>query len=111
MRGQVLACLGNCPPTNLPRLGDAITRRPCHLAHCAMEHCREGPVGPLSNSAASVRSRGSRRILSERECVWTRPLFSPTRRLRTAMRINLTDEQHLMLELIADGPVPAIPEL
>jgi hypothetical protein len=27
------------------------------------------------------------------------------------MRINLTDEQHLMLELIADGPVPAIPEL
>ena len=27
------------------------------------------------------------------------------------MRINLTDEQNLMLELIADGPVPAIPEL
>ena len=27
------------------------------------------------------------------------------------MRIDLTDEQHLKLELIADGPVPAIPEL
>ena len=27
------------------------------------------------------------------------------------MRFNLTDEQHLMLELIADGPVPAIPEI
>jgi hypothetical protein len=27
------------------------------------------------------------------------------------MRFNLTDEQHLMLELIADGSVPAIPEL
>ena len=27
------------------------------------------------------------------------------------MRFDLTDEQHLMLELIADAPVPAIPEL
>ena len=27
------------------------------------------------------------------------------------MRFTLTDEQHLMLELIADGPVLAIPEL
>jgi len=27
------------------------------------------------------------------------------------MRFNLTDEQHLMLELIADGSVPATPEL
>jgi hypothetical protein len=27
------------------------------------------------------------------------------------MRFSLTDEQHLMLELVADGSVPAIPEL
>jgi hypothetical protein len=27
------------------------------------------------------------------------------------MRITLTDEQHLMLELIADKPLPAIPEI
>lgn len=27
------------------------------------------------------------------------------------MRVTLTDEQHLMLELIADAPVAAIPEL
>lgn len=27
------------------------------------------------------------------------------------MRIALTDEQHLMLELIADHPLPAIPEI
>ena len=27
------------------------------------------------------------------------------------MRVTLTDEQHLMLELIADKPLPAIPEL
>jgi len=27
------------------------------------------------------------------------------------MRIALTDEQHLMLELIADKPQPAIPEI
>lgn len=27
------------------------------------------------------------------------------------MRSRLTEEQRLMLELIADGPVPAIPEL
>lgn len=27
------------------------------------------------------------------------------------MRLTLTDEQHLMLELIAAKPVPAIPEL
>jgi hypothetical protein len=28
-----------------------------------------------------------------------------------AMRFELTDEQHLMLELIADKPLPAIPEI
>jgi hypothetical protein len=33
------------------------------------------------------------------------------RQLEAAMRFTLTDEQHLMLELIADGPVPAIPEI
>ena len=38
-------------------------------------------------------------------------LFSPMRQLEAAMRFTLTDEQHLMLELIADGPVPAIPEI
>ena len=27
------------------------------------------------------------------------------------MRVTLTDEQHLMLELIADKPLPAIPEI
>ena len=27
------------------------------------------------------------------------------------MRVTLTDEQHLMLELIADEPLPAIPEI
>jgi hypothetical protein len=27
------------------------------------------------------------------------------------MQITLTDEQHLMLELIADHPLPAIPEI
>jgi hypothetical protein len=27
------------------------------------------------------------------------------------MRVTLTDEQQLMLELIADKPVPAIPEI
>jgi hypothetical protein len=27
------------------------------------------------------------------------------------MRIELTDEQHLMLELIADEPLPAMPEI
>ena len=27
------------------------------------------------------------------------------------MRITLTDEQHLMLELIADKSLPAIPEI
>jgi hypothetical protein len=30
---------------------------------------------------------------------------------RFEMRVTLTDEQHLMLELIADKPLPAIPEL
>ena len=30
---------------------------------------------------------------------------------RFEMRVTLTDEQHLMLELIADKPPPAIPEL
>jgi hypothetical protein len=30
---------------------------------------------------------------------------------RFDMRITLTDEQHLMLELIADKPVLAIPEI
>ena len=30
---------------------------------------------------------------------------------RFEMRITLTDEQHLMLELIADKPLPAIPEI
>src|SRR5262245_21575903 len=39
----------------------------------------------------------------------TRPLFFPTS--RPAGRFHLSDEQHLMLELIADGSVPAIPEL
>ena len=27
------------------------------------------------------------------------------------MRVTLTDEQHLILELIADKPLPAIPEI
>ena len=27
------------------------------------------------------------------------------------MRVTLTDDQHLMLELIADNPIPATPEL
>ena len=27
------------------------------------------------------------------------------------MRVTLTDDQHLMLELIADKPVPATPEI
>jgi hypothetical protein len=31
--------------------------------------------------------------------------------VRFPMRVELSDEQHLMLELIADGPVAAIPEI
>ena len=31
--------------------------------------------------------------------------------VRFPMRVTLTDEQHLMLELIADKPLPAVPEI
>jgi len=31
--------------------------------------------------------------------------------IRFPMRVTLTDDQHLMLELIADKPVAAIPEI
>lgn len=40
---------------------------------------------------------------------WTRPILPPTSGV--PMHVTLTDEQHLMLEIIADTPLAAIPEI
>src|SRR5687768_4056450 len=80
-----------------------------------MQSCRR--VGHLADARKTfplgrVRSLSSKppHALRTRESQ-DAAFFSPIRRLETAMRFTLTDEQHLMLELIADGPVPAIPEI